>query len=124
MITALDSLEIIKGRQILDVSTEVNLATAINSGGDHDVLVEIPLKISFDEYTLFIYNKWAIVSSTLKFLEDLKGERIVKIKSFSQILELCINNLDYIKIDLSDNGYTGPESLALYGPNNLIMVWN
>ncbi len=124
MANEIKPLEILKGREIQDVITEISLIIPINRSTDHEILIEIPLKIIIDEYTLFINNKWAFVSSTLKSIENLKGKRIVKIESFSQMLKLSINNLDYIKVDLSDNGYTGPEALALYGPNDLIVVWN
>jgi hypothetical protein len=124
MTNEVESFEILKGRKVVDVETEVSVTSALENAGKDNVLIEIPLKISFDEYVLFIYNKWSFVSTSLKDIGDLKGKKIVGIKILSQILELMFNGSDCIKIDLTDDGYIGPEALVLYGPENLIIVWN
>src|SRR5260221_12853646 len=124
MINEIESLEIIKGKEILDIETEISMIAPIDISNKDEIMIEIPLKIIFDKYTLFIYNKWSIIGGTLKCIEDLKRRKISDIKANSQILELRFNSLDYIKVDLSNDGYIGPESIVLHGPNDLIIVWN
>ena len=89
-----------------------------------NILIETPLRISFDLYTLFIYNRWTFISEISKRVEKLKGQELTSIRIISETLELWFNSADVIQIDMSDNGYIGPEALVLNGPDNLTVVWN
>ena len=90
---------------------------------DH-ILIETPLRLSFDLYTLDIYNRWTFISEISKRVEELKGQELISIRTISETLELRFNTSDVIQIDMSDNGYIGPEALVLNGPDSLTVVWN
>ena len=117
-------MRVIIGREILAINTEISTTILINSTAEDKTKIEIPLQIVFDEYNLFIYNKWNVISLTMKSLTDLKGEKVVDLKHHSKILHIWFNNQDSIEVDLSDDGYIGLEAMVLHGPDNLIVVWN
>jgi len=116
-------LEKIVGKEVLEITTEVNSTYAINEPTS-DPLIEIPLRLAFYDYTLFIYNRWEIVGMPFVTLGNLKGHSIREIKFALKILEIWLDNLCHIKVDMNDDGYFGPEALVLHGPNDLTVVWN
>lgn len=117
------SLEILKGKQILDIDTEIDIVAPINSP-EQEIQIEIPLRLIFDQYSLLIYNQWSIISPSGNRINDLKRQAIVEILIESEILTFRIGDSNIIRVNLNDSGYTGPEAMVLYGPENLIVVWN
>jgi hypothetical protein len=125
MSSNIDALKILIGKKIVSAATEVSQVVPINGldlkGLD---LLEIPLNIVFIDYTLFIYNKWTLINAPIKSIESLLGIMVNTITEARQILEFHFDNDSVLQIDLSDNGYVGPEAMSLHGPNHLLIVWN
>jgi hypothetical protein len=82
------------------------------------------LRLSFDLYALDIYNRWTFISENSKRVEELKGQELTSIRTIAETLELRFNSADVIQVDMSDDGFIGPEALVLNGPDNLTVVWN
>jgi|ERR1700678_1144238 len=116
-------LDKIKGLVIKTIQQEISTIIPINDPAEDKILTEIPLALYFDSYNLFIYNSWSIDGSC-ENISDVIGEKITDIYMESQALNLRLNDFLIIKVDLSDNGFIGPESLVLNGPDNFCMVWN
>ena len=106
------------------MGTEISTTAPLMDNDPDKIRIETPLRISFDLYTLFIYNRWTFISENSKRVEELKGQELTSIRIVLETLELGFNSADVIRIDMSDNGYIGPETLVLNGPDNLTVVWN
>lgn len=124
MVPEVRYLKLLIDRQVIDVGTEISTTIPIMDNNPDNILIETPLRISFDIYTLFIYNRWTFLSEKSERVEELKGKELTCVQTVSETLELWFNSADVIKIDMSDNGYIGPEALVLNGPDNLTVVWN
>jgi hypothetical protein len=119
----LNYLHVLKGMTILDIQQEISTIIPINDPDEDKILTEIPLALYFDQYDLFIHNNWNFIGDCAS-LTQLIGEKIVDIFMENQDLILKLNQSLTIKVDMSDNGFNGPEALVLHGPDNLIVVWN
>jgi hypothetical protein len=124
MVPEVRYLKLLIDRQVVDVGTEISTTIPIMDNNPDNILIETPLRISFDIYTLFIYNRWTFLSEKSERVEELNGKQLTCVQTVSETLELWFNSVDVIKIDMSDNGYIGPEALVLDGPDNLTVVWN
>ncbi len=80
--------------------------------------------ISFKNYRLSIFNNHEVISISNHSLINLIGARVVSVKESLEEIIISFENNDAIRIDLDDSAFNDPESLVLYGPNNLIVVWN
>ncbi len=81
-----------------------------------------------NEWVLTIYNKSTMSSNGI--LSDsidtsvLTNETLINVyESDSKLVILLSNNIS-LMVDLSDEGFSGPEAMQLVGPDNLIMVWS
>src|SRR5580698_11109273 len=113
-------LDKIKGLVIKTIQQEISTTIPINDPAEDKILTEIPLALYFDNYNLFIYNIWSIVGPC-KNISEIIGEKIIDLYMEKQVLNLRLNHFLVIKVDLSDNGFIGPESLVLNGPDNFCM---
>lgn len=123
MNSELKPLEILKGKQILNIETEISTFAAISSN-DREMQFEIPIKLFFEQHDLFIYNQWRIESASPIGIDKLIGSVVVSIVLENNILTLGLDNGVQIRVNLSDEAYTGPEAMVLYGPGKSIVVWN
>jgi hypothetical protein len=124
MIPEIGPLKSLIDRWVVDVGTEISTTIPMMDKNPDNILIETPLRISFDHYTLFIYNRWTFISEISGRVEELKGQELTNIQTVSETMELWFNSADVIQIDMSDNGYIGPEALVLNGPDNSTVVWN
>ena len=124
MVPEVRYLKLLIDRQVVDVGTEISTTIPIMDNNPDNILIETPLRISFDIYTLFIYNRWTFLSENSERVEELKGKELISVQIVSETLELWFKAADVVKIDMSDDGYIGPEALVLDGPDNLTVVWN
>jgi hypothetical protein len=122
--TEIGYLKFLVDRLVVDVGTEISTTIPIMDNNPDKILIETPLRISFDLYTLIIFNRWVLISEISGRIEELKGQELISIRTISETLELWFNSNDIIQIDMSNNGYIGPEALVLNGPDNLTVVWN
>ena len=119
----IELLYLVRGEVIMEVHHEISTTIPINHSRKDRIVTEIPVVIFFEYYRLFIYNNWSF-SANIKDYKELKGQKIVEINIVNQLLELKLDSFASITVDLSDEGFNGPESLVLHGPNNLLVVWN
>jgi hypothetical protein len=124
MIPEVGHLKFLIDRWVVDVGTEISTTIPIMDKNPDNILIKTPLRISFDLYTLFIYNRWTFLNKISERVEGLKGQKLTSIRTVSETLELWFNSADVIEIDMSDDGYIGPEALVLNGPDDLTVVWN
>lgn len=82
------------------------------------LLDAISLKLSLG-YSLVISNKFGIHN-----LQSIDKEFITNVFESKLHIRLYFSNDEVLEIDMSDYGFIGPEAVCLYGPNNLIVVWN
>jgi hypothetical protein len=115
-------LDKIRGLTIEAIQQEISTTFPINDPAEDKILTEIPLALYFINYSLFIHNSWKIMGPCEK-IADMVGEKIVDIYMAGQGLNVRLNDFLTIEVDLSDNGFVGPESLVLCGPDNYCMVW-
>ncbi|GAC1586167.1 MAG: hypothetical protein NVS3B8_00200 [Chitinophagaceae bacterium] len=123
----LEALKVLIGKRIISASTEISQLVPMNDFDNTSKefgLIEIPLNLVFVDYTLFIYNKWTILNSPTKKIDSLKGVALSLIKDNDDTLQLYLDDASIIQVDLSDDGYIGPEAMSLHGPNHLLIVWN
>lgn len=57
-------------------------------------------------------------------LAALVGHRLVAIDTSPETAELKFSDEARLTVDLRDDAFAGPEAMQLYGPNNVIVVWN
>lgn len=108
------------GQKVISVSHELS-ATAPFNARHKPAQVDLVLQIRFEHYILNIYNRHYTVG--LVNISNLVGLQLSNITQSDSELKLSFDGRQ-INIDLSDSGFTGPESIALYGPDNLIEVWS
>jgi hypothetical protein len=111
------------GKIILDVRQEISTTFPINDPDPDKILTEIPLCLSIDQFRLFIYNNWSL-SGNITHIEMLIGRSLQNIKMDGHLLLLEVEGSIGISVDVSDEGFNGPEAIVLYGPDNLWVVWN
>jgi len=111
------------GKKVVKISYINTATTSIDK--KEGIMVESPISIVFEDYTLNIYNPFTIkgtdTDASLRIIENL-----TVIDCQEQPTEVTIEletNIE-LAIDLKDESFQGPEALSLYGPNNLIIVWN
>jgi hypothetical protein len=119
-------LSLLLGQKIKSVSTELDSTIGLkNDSGDSDNSSMAAFTfVLFENYSLSIYNKHELVNLNEHIFEDIIGEKIISYRENESEVLLGLSNGDFIKVDLSDDAYNGPEAMSLIGPNNLFVVWN
>jgi hypothetical protein len=116
-------LAAMEGKQILGIEAEIMAAVPLGVSTDDEVTIKTPLKITVDDYILFIYNRWELKAPKPFDVNRLKGGKISDIEYRSDALQIKFSDEARIDVDVSENGYVGPESLVLYGPEGEMVVW-
>lgn len=98
---------------------EISNTIALESDAREDI--DLYLMIALDDFSLNVYNKHRLIEA--EDLQEFIGLMLIEIEETD--LEITLNfEGKSICIDMSDDGFTGPEALLLRGPNNLAIVWN
>jgi hypothetical protein len=58
------------------------------------------------------------------WVKELENTKVLKVDSRKVHEKIYFSNGAELVIKLDDNSYIGPEAIVLYGPENLIVVWN
>jgi hypothetical protein len=124
MIMNNETLDILKGKVVLNVDTEITMAVPYSVSSEDEITIKTPLKISVEDHILFIYNRWNFRSANGNDLQNVKGHKIIDIEYRADSLLLIFSNDTSVEVDLTSNGYMGSESLVLYGQDAQMMVWN
>jgi hypothetical protein len=118
-----EMLAVLEGKEILTIEAEVTAAVPLSVSSEDEIVIKTPLKITVDEYILFVYNRWRSNVGQLADLQDLKGRQIIGTEYDAESLQIQLSEGARIEIDLTENGYVGSESLVLYGPDEQMIVW-
>ncbi|MBK6840598.1 MAG: hypothetical protein IPG90_21705 [Bacteroidetes bacterium] len=112
------------GKPILDVQTNISQSVALNDSAFQESKIELFLQLVFDGYHLNIYNKFELIGLTSLQYLLLKGKTINNIIESKENVVFYLNEGIRFILDLRDDAFIGPEAMCLYGPDNLIVVWN
>jgi|TARA_B110000967_G_scaffold202729_1_gene242104 hypothetical protein len=89
---------------------------------DNDWKYLTEFQIITKNYTIFVYNPFILeLNSDPKCLI---GDKILKVVTNENTFKFEMESGEILTIDLRDESYIGPEALCIYGPNDLIVVWN
>jgi hypothetical protein len=119
----IEYLYVLIGREILEIHQEISTTVPIDGANENKILTEVPLVLFFDGYRFFIFNNWSNTGNSSNF-EEIIGKKISKIDMENQFLILKLDTSSSVRVDRSDDGFNGPESLVLQGPNNSFAIWN
>lgn len=123
MVTRMTVLNNLIGKKISRISGSDSVSISLQNISNPKV--ESPLSLIVEDYTLNIYNPFTIKGTdTNTSMRILEGHHIVSCREQSDMINIVLNDNIEITIDLRDESFKGPEALSLYGPNNLIVVWN
>lgn len=79
-------------------------------------------------WTLTIYNKSIMLLNGLLSggidTNILSNSTLLSVTESDSKLVIHLSNNISLIVDLSDEGFSGPEAMQLVGPDNLIMVWS
>ena len=87
--------------------------------------VVITRVIAFEDYQLRISNPVRVTGiDGSPELSALLGKMVSRIEDNERAAQIGFNNGLQLEVDLSDEGFIGPEAMVLHGPNDLIVVWS
>ncbi|WP_024695465.1 hypothetical protein [Pseudomonas syringae] len=70
---------------------------------------------------LNINNSYCIIGSTVK---GLQGKKLINVSESEQEIELVFEGLAKIRIDMTPDGFQGPEAMQLLRPGLPLVIWN
>jgi hypothetical protein len=117
----MSQLQQLIGKKLMGLTHEVSYTVPLNSPSKGKEDFDLYLQILFDDYTLNIYNRHQLENANS--LGEFENQILSKVdESDTEIVfHFGVRSL---RVDMSDQGYTGTEALLLRGPNNLNVVWN
>lgn len=98
------------------------LTSLVGSNVVSACIVHDYFQISFAEgIILNVNNSYRIVGSTVK---SLRGKKLVNVSEDEQEVELVFEGLTRIRVDISPDGFQGPEAMQLLRPGFPMVIWN
>ena len=70
---------------------------------------------------LNINNSYCIIGSTVK---SLQGKKLISVLESEQEIERVFEGLAKISIDMTPDGFQGPEAMQLLRPGFPLVIWN
>lgn len=70
---------------------------------------------------LNVNNTYEIYGSTISLL---KGNELISVLEGEQEIEFIFGNLAKIRVDMSPNGFHGPEAMELLRPGFPLVIWD
>jgi len=116
----MSQLQQLIGKRLKGLVHDISRTIPIQSSQKVNEDIDLHLQMLFDEYTINIYNRHSFDESNL---EDFKNQVLSNVDETDSEVIFHFGSKS-IRVDMTDQGYTGPEALSLYGPNNLIAVWS
>lgn len=124
----IDYLKNLIGLEIKNVNEGIVNYYAIKkdrSTPDQESKLLISIILFFDnDYRLTIYNIFEIVNFKGKIFKELIGLKVIDTFEDENNAKLFLDNGATIIVDLSSDGYIGPEAMLLLGPNGLGIVYD
>jgi hypothetical protein len=78
--------------------------------------------IKFPDYSLSVFNCYEL--HNIKNINGIIGSAVINVKSDKNFELMSFSNTAQLLIKLDNQSYKGPEAIVLYGPENLMVVWN
>ena len=115
----MSKLQLLVGKKVTGIRHELGRTIPLEQPLAREVY-DLFLQVVFDEFSLNIYNNHSLSNS--ENIDSIVNETLLRVEeSDSEIV--FVFGTTTISVDMSDEGFTGPEALLLHGPNNLIVVW-
>jgi len=113
-------------QKIQEVNTSFSSVYALDAeiANDLSSSMIVHTQIIFQMYQLNIFNDHEMVSSYGNYLENDIGQIVISVEESENEALILFENGDLIKIHLCDESFHEPEAMCLYGPDNLIVIWN
>ena len=116
-------------KTVLSVDTGISQTYPIKiekTGDDNSPssVVEMYLQLIFEDYRLHIYNPGILRGNNDQSFKNLEKLKIISIVESEIEISFIFQDGTELRIDLRPEAYSGPEAMCLYGPNNLVVVWN
>ncbi|MEX5569441.1 hypothetical protein Q1J55_16655 [Pseudomonas syringae] len=74
-----------------------------------------------EDVILNINNSYCILGSTV---EGLRGKKLIDFSESEQEIELVFEGSAKIRVDMSPNGFHGPEAMELLRPGFPLVIWD
>lgn len=68
-----------------------------------------------------VYNAYSIIGTTVK---GLQGKELVSVSESEQEIDFVFEGLAKVRIDMSPDGFNGPEAMQLSRPGFPRVIWN
>jgi hypothetical protein len=120
-------LKLLVGQKIIEVTGSLSEVVSLKSNNNNTItesIMSVYVQIIFEEYQLSVFNRAEIINHPELKVQSLIGLKVVRAIETKTFAELFFENSISYRVDLRDEGNNDPEAMALYGPNNLIVVWN
>jgi len=75
-------------------------------------------------WSLSIYSKYAVHSASQAVPQLNEAQCLSKVDESEAEARLSFSDGHMVVVDLSDDGFLGPEAMVLSGPNAEFVVWN
>ncbi len=81
--------------------------------------------LAFDNgANVIIYNKFNIYGPLLIESKTFIGLKAISVEEVETFIKIIFENEMILKIDMTDEGFNGPEAIQLRSPSGGIVVWN
>jgi hypothetical protein len=121
-------LVLLIGKTVTGTSSDLSLLIPLKNDRDDVVKEEMSVytQIHFEDYSLHVYNPAEIICSntTSRTIESLIGLTVTSVSEEKICATIFFDNGCIYKVNLSDEAYTGPEAMGLFGPENFWVIWN
>ncbi|SDX52801.1 hypothetical protein SAMN05444064_1248 [Pseudomonas syringae] len=98
------------------------LTSMIGSNVVKACIVHDYIQIFFaEDVILNINNSYHIFGSTVK---GLRGKKLINVSEGEQEIELVFEGLAKIRVDMSPDGFHGPEAMELLRPGFPLVIWD
>ncbi|WP_346396270.1 hypothetical protein [Pseudomonas syringae] len=74
-----------------------------------------------EDIIVSVYNSYSIIGSTVK---GLQGKKLLSVSESELEIELVFEGLAKVRIDMSPDGFNGPEAMQLSKPGFPRVIWN
>lgn len=118
----MSKLKILLNKKIKAVEFNLSSTSGINNI-DED-LVELYLLIDFGDYFLSIFNNFSLAKNKEKNVKQLVGDILLKVEENNDFIDFTFQSGEILKINMTEEGYIGPEAMCLLGKDGLNVVWN
>ena len=116
-------LSILKTRKLKSVEFNLSSTYGIKDLEQDNSKIELLLFLEFEICSLSIYNEFELIGSR-KVVGELAGEILFDVIEGIESIDFVFGNGDIIRVNMTEEGYRGPEAMHLLCENGIRVVWN